>query len=209
MTSGPSSATTTASSRPRTEDPSVLASPRWLRAGVSLALTGATLGTSLDAIHVHTATTAYTHPALAGQAAWVPPLFASAGVLMGLGRPLAERLVGRVTPAPSWGTVGVAMAAFMLAYGLSGLLHPWPSACTVVLGALFVAAWLRCDRTGLGLVLAALTAIIGTAVETLLVAVGGFRYLEPSLGLVAVWLPALYCCAAVGVGTLGKRLVDG
>ena len=35
------------------------------------------------------------------------------------------------------------------------------------------------------------------------------RYLEPSLGLVAVWLPALYCCAAVGVGTLGKRLVDG
>ena len=72
-----------------------------------------------------------------------------------------------------------------------------------------MAAWLRCDRTGLGLVLAVLTAIIGTAVETLLVAVGGFRYLAPSLGLVAVWLPALYCCAAVGVGTLGKRLVDG
>jgi hypothetical protein len=209
MTSEPSFASTTASSRPRTEDASVRPSPRWLRAGVTLAFTGATLGTALDAIHVHTATTAYTHPALAGQAAWVPPLFASAGVLMGLGRPLAERVVGRVAPAPSWGTVGIAMAAFMLAYGLSGLLDAWPTACTVVLGALFVAAWLRCDRSALGLVLAALTAIIGTAVEMLLVAVGGFRYLEPSLGLVAVWLPALYCCAAVGVGALGKRLVDG
>ena len=176
---------------------------------MALALTGATLGTSLDAIHVLTATTAYTSPTLAGQAAWVPPLFASAGVLMGLGRPLAERVVGRVTAAPPWSTVAIAMATFMLAYALSGLLRAWPAICILVLGALFVAAWLRCDRTGLGLVLAVLTAIIGTAVETLLVAAGGFRYLAPSLGLVAVWLPVLYFCASVGVGTLGKRLVDG
>src|SRR4030095_2718885 len=87
--------------------------------------------------------------------------------------------------------------------------HARPSACTVVLGALFVAAWLRCDRTGLGLVLAALTAIIGTAVETLLVAVGGFRDLAPPRGLGAVGLPARSGGAAVGVGALGKRLVDG
>ena len=67
-----------------------------------------------------------------------------------------------------------------------------------------MAPWLRCDRTGLGLVWATLTAIIHTAVETLFVAVGGFRYLAPSLALAAVWLPALCCCAAVGVGALGS-----
>ncbi len=92
MTSEPSFATTTASSRPRAEDASVRPSPRWLRAGVTLAFTGATLG---------------------------------------------------------------------------------------------------------------------TAVETLLVAVGGFRSLAPPPGLVAVWLPALHRRAAAGVGAPGKRLVDG
>ncbi len=209
MTSEPSFATTTASSRPRTDRPADGTSPRWLHGAAVLALTGATLGTALDAIHVHTATTAYTHPALAGQAVWVPPLFASAGVMMGLARPIAERLTGRLAPAPSWGVVALAMASFMLAYALSGWLDLRPWTCTLVLAALFAAAWRCCDGSRLGLVLAAMTAVVGTAVETLLVAVGGFWYVTPSLGVVAVWLPALYCCAAVGVGTLGKRLVDG
>jgi hypothetical protein len=201
MTSGPSFATTTPSSRPRAEGPPVEAASR--------CLTGATLGTALDAIHVHTGTTAYSHPALAGQAWWVPPLFASAGVVIGLARPRAERLLHRPTPVPSWGAVVAGMGVFILAYALSGLLDAWPWWCAILLAALFFIAWLRCDRTALGLLLAALTAAGGTAVETLLVEAGAFRYLAPSMGVVAAWLPVLYCCAAVGVGALGKRLVDG
>jgi hypothetical protein len=101
------------------------------------------------------------------------------------------------------------MGVFILAYTLSGLLDAWPWACAMLLAALFFVAWLRCDGSTLGLLLAASTAAGGTAVETLLVEVGAFLYVAPSLGVVAVWLPALYCCASVGVGALGKRLVDG
>ena len=209
MTSGPSFATTTPSSKPRAERPPVQASPRWLRAGATLALTGTTLGTALDAIHVHTGTTAYPHPTLAGQAWWVPPLFAGAGVVIGLGRPVAERLLGRVAPAPSWRTVVEAMGVFVLAYAVSGVVDARPWWCALLLAALFLVGWLRCDGRALGLLLAALTAAGGTVVETLLVGTGAFSYRTPSMGVVAVWLPALYCCAAVGVGALGKRLVDG
>lgn len=208
MTSGPSFATTTPSSRPRAERPPVRASSGWLRAGATLALTGATLGTALDAIHVHTGATAYPRPTLAGQAWWVPPLFAGAGVVIGLSRPVAERLLGHATPVPSWSTVAAGMGVFVLAYALSGILDGWPWSCALLLGVLFLVAWRRDDRSGLGLVLAALTAVGGTLVETLLVEIGAFHYQGPSLGVVAVWLPALYCCAAVGVGALGKRLVD-
>jgi hypothetical protein len=174
-----------------------------------LAFTGATLGTALDAIHVHTGTTAYPSPALLGQAWWVPPLFAGAGVVIGLGRPVAERLLGRVAPAPAWGTVVAGMSLFIVAYAASGILDGWPWLCAMLLGALFLAGWLRYDGSGLGLLLAALTAAGGTLVEMWLVQVGAFAYLAPSMGGVAVWLPALYFCAAVGVGALGKRLVDG
>ena len=101
------------------------------------------------------------------------------------------------------------MALFILAYVSSGLLQASPAICSVVLATLFVIGWLRYDRSSLGLVLAALTAVAGTAVEMLLVGVGAFVYLRPSLGGVAVWLPLLYCCASVGVGALGAWLVDG
>lgn len=207
MRSGPAVATTTTRARAKTL--ASAPSPRWLAGTATLALAGATLGTGLDAIHVHTGTTAYTHPALAGQAWWVPPLFASAGVLIGLARPVAERLLDQRTAAPSWAAVAAGMLLFMSAYALSGLLDHWPRACAALLATLFVAGWRWLDGSGLGLLLAALTAIGGTLVETALVGTGAFVYRAPSMGVVAVWLPALYCCAAVGVGALGKRLVDG
>ena len=205
----PSSATTRASSRPRTEAVRGADASRWLAAGATLALMGGTLGAGLDAVHVLTGTTAYRHPALFGQAWWVPPLFAGAGVAIGLGRPIAERLVGTSNRVPSRSAAFGGMALFILAYVSSGLLQASPAICSVVLAALFVIGWLRYDRSSLGLVLAALTAVAGTAVEMLLVGVGAFVYLRPSLGGVAVWLPLLYCCASVGVGSLAAWLVDG
>jgi hypothetical protein len=81
--------------------------------------------------------------------------------------------------------------------------------CSVVLAVLFAVGWLRWDRSALGLVLAALTAVAGTAVEMLLAGVGAFFYVEPWFGGVAGWLPLLYCCASVGVGAFGSWLVDG
>ncbi len=183
--------------------------PRWLPAGATLALAGATVGTGLDAIHVHTGTTAYARPVLFGQAWWVPLLFASAALAIGLGRPVVERMLGLRRPVPTDAAVAGGMAVFVLAYAASGLVGGGPVPRSLLLAAMFVVAWVLWDRTGLGLVLAALTAVIGTAVEITLVRTGTFVYLEPSLAGVTVWLPWLYGCAAVGVGNLGKRLVDG
>jgi hypothetical protein len=183
--------------------------PRWLSAAATLALAGATIGTGLDSIHVHTATTAYAQPVLFGQAWWVPPLFASAALAIGLGRPLVERVLGAHAPVPTAAATAGGMAVFVLAYAASGLVSGPPGPRSTLLAAMFVFAWLLCDRTGLGLVLAALTAIIGTLVEITLVRTGAFLYREPSLAGVTVWLPWLYGCAAVGVGNFGKRLVDG
>ena len=170
---------------------------------------GATLGAALDAVHVHTGTTAYTRPVLFGQAWWVPPLFAGAGVAIGLGRPIAERLLGRSGRTPSRSAALQGIALFIAAYVTSGLVGTWPWICAALLAALFVVGWRRCDGSGLGLALAALTAAIGTAIEMLLVGTGAFVYLQPSFGGVAGWLPLLYCCASVGVGALGAWLVGG
>ena len=183
--------------------------PRWLTAAAILALAGATIGTGLDAIHVHTGTTAYAQPVLFGQAWWVPPLFAGAALAIGLGRPLVERVLGVHGPTPTASATAGGMGLFVLAYAASGLVGGGPALRSVLLAAMFAAAWLLWDRTGLGLVLAMLTAIIGTLVEITLVRTGTFGYREPSLAGVTVWLPWLYGCAAVGVGNFGKRLVDG
>ena len=101
------------------------------------------------------------------------------------------------------------MALFVTGYVASGLVGEQPWLCSALLAALFVVGWLRCDGSSVGLLLAALTAIGGTAVEMALVGAGAFAYLHPSIGGVAVWLPLLYCCASVGVGALGDWLVDG
>jgi hypothetical protein len=170
---------------------------------------GGTVGTALDAVHVHTGTTGYTHPVMFGQAWWVPPLFASAGVAIGLGRPIAERLAGRTGRLPSRAAAALGMALFIVAYVSSGLLQALPAVCSALLAVLFILGWLRCDRSGLGLILAALTAVAGTAVEMLLVGVGAFFYVRPAVGGVPIWLPILYCCASVGVGAFAAWLVDG
>jgi hypothetical protein len=170
---------------------------------------GGTVGTALDAVHVHTGTTGYTHPVMFGQAWWVPPLFAGAGVAIGLARPIAERLAGRTGRLPSRSAAALGMALFVVAYVSSGLLQALPGICAALLAALFVLGWLRCDRSGLGLILAALTAVAGTAVEMLLVGVDAFFYVRPAVGGVPIWLPILYCCASVGVGAFAAWLVDG
>src|SRR5262249_59335631 len=89
---------------------------RWLVAGATLAVMGGTVGAALDAVHVHTGTTGYAHPVLFGQAWWVPPLFAAAAVAIGLGRPIAERLVGRAGRCPSRSAAFAGLALFILAY---------------------------------------------------------------------------------------------
>jgi hypothetical protein len=184
-------------------------SGRWGGAVARLAFLGATLGAALDGIHTHTGTTAYPTPWVLRMAWWVPPLFAGAGVAIGLGRPIARRVVGATPAAPSGARVALAMGLFVLAYALSGVLPLSTAGIAAVLLALFAVLWWTCDRTALALGLAVATAIGGVLVETTLVAQGAFYHLRPDVAGVPVWLPALYLSAGVAVGLLGSFFVDG
>ncbi len=183
-------------------------SGRWGKAVGILALLGATVGSSLDAIHTHTGTTQYAHPLFFRMAWWVPPEFALAAVAIGLARPLWERVLLRQTLSPPVWSVALGMGMFVLAYALSGILpFDWTTR-SLVLVVIFGAVWAICDRTALGVFLAGSTALLGTSTEIALVRLDLFSYLHPNLSVVAGWLPWLYATAAIAVGNLGKRLVD-
>ncbi|HEV7732729.1 MAG TPA: hypothetical protein VGR62_11230 [Candidatus Binatia bacterium] len=174
-----------------------------------LATAGATLGTALDAIHVHTGATRYTTPALFGLAWWVPLLFGAAAVAIGLGRPLTERILGTVSPAPRGGPVLFGMLLFAAGYVVSSVGPGGSTGRAAALGVIAAVGWIACDRHVAGLVHALLTAAGGVLVEATLVRAGAFEHTHVDFLGLAGWLPVLYLCAAVGVGALGKRLVDG
>ena len=86
-------------------------------------------------------------------------LFASA-YAGGIARPL----LAREEPRPPLWKVALGLGLFIAAYWLT--VAPWsmPVRCAL-LCALFVASWVSCDRTRLGLLLAALAAVVGPCVE--------------------------------------------
>jgi hypothetical protein len=161
---------------------------------------GATLGSALDAIHSHFGAISYTHPVVAKAAWWVPLLFALA-YAGGIARPL----LAREEPRPPPWKVALGMGLFIAAYWLT--VAPWSTSVRcALLGAIFVASWASCDRTRLGLVLAALAAVLGPSVEIALVHAGVFVHHEVLVFGIPAWLPLLYLSAAVGLGGLARWL---
>lgn len=185
---------------------------RWIGAAIRLALLGATLGVALDWVHVATGTTAYTSPAVFGLAWWVPLLFGGAAVAMGLARPLAERLTrrtrDRMTMELTAGGAATGLAIFVLAYLSSAFLALPSLVMAAIISVFFLCAWGTSDGTSLGFWLALLTAAVGTGVEVILTAAGAFTHHYQELAGVAAWLPPLYATGQMGVGAVGKRLVD-
>jgi hypothetical protein len=180
---------------------------KWTRATVSLAATGFVFGPILDAIHTYTGTTRYAHPILFKSTWWCPPLFAGAALAIGLGRPLAERRLRLTGDAPTRRVIWWGVMLFTLAYLLSGFLPLGWLGKSLFLGPIFIVAWLSCDRTSLGLVLAGLSALGGWAVECGLVHAGAFFHRDTELAGVAGWIPLLYAIGSIAIGNLGKRLV--
>lgn len=185
----------------------------WVRAAALLLALGATLGPLLDAIHTHTGTTRYAAPWVLEMAWWVPLLFGSAGVAVGLPRAALERLRATPTSTPSSRSAAEGMGLFVLAYALSGVVPavgpvPVNVARALALLAVFAVTWWRHDRTALGLGLACSTGLGGCVVEVNLSAAGAFEHLQPTKLGIPLWLPLLYATAQVGVGNLGRRLVE-
>jgi hypothetical protein len=157
---------------------------------------GATLGSALDAIHSHFGAISYTSPVIAKAAWWVPLLFAGA-YGTGIGRPLLAR---EEPPISAW-KVALGMGLFIAAYWL------WPVRCAL-LSAIFLTGWAICDRTRLGLLIAALAAFFGPVVEITLVHAGVFLHHEAHVLGIPVWLPFLYLTASVGLGSLARWLTS-
>lgn len=184
---------------------------------ILLFLTGAVLGPFGDYVHVATATTHYpplwpTLPFL-GIPYWVPLLFGSATLIVGVTHVGIEKIFGCGPKLRGPKTVTGAFFGviyFLAIYCLSGVLSPelgfWKDG---ILAACAVGFWLYADRTSAGAILAIATGAAGTAVEISVVAQGNFGYLEGSNQLlgVATWLPWLYITVSVAVAAYTRTLM--
>jgi hypothetical protein len=175
-----------------------------VRAALGLVVAGAVLGTLLDGVHVATATTRYTNPALLGLAWWAPLLFAGASLAIGISHVTTDRLLGRDVRPEARGVVA-GMVLLLALWATSGLLKPAQTAL-LVLAPASVVIWLALDGTAIGLGLAVATAATGVVVEATLVSLGAFTYVAPDAGRVASWLPWLYVAASVAVGNYARWL---
>ncbi len=183
-----------------------------MRRALILAFIGSLLGTLLDYSHVASGTIVYSHPAIRGVAWWVPLLYASAGLGIGLSHPWldarfrADGASTRRETSPE--NVLFALVGLAAVWGSSGYLPMADSLRSLVLGPLALGVWFACDRTRYGLVLALATALVGCLVELGLSSLGAFRYVHPDAGPIASWLPWIYVTASVAVGNLGRFLGD-
>lgn len=176
------------------------------RAATVLFVLGATLGVALDAWHVASGTTRYAVPWIGGIAVWTIPLFACAGVLVGVVPVALERALGREIAPTSRLRVAIAMTLFVAAYLVTGVLRG--AACATALATLAVALWVAVDRPPLAITaLHALGACLGGAlVEITLVHVGAFFHTDDRMFGVAPWLPLLYACGSIALTALARYL---
>ena len=169
-----------------------------------LFLAGATLGTALDAFHVLSGVERYAAPALLGVAWWVPLLFGGAAVAIGYSHPLLDPLLHHrrfrslLSSLPE-------LAWLPLAYLVSASFFDTLTK-TLLIALIYCNFWLLTGGGWQNLVLSLVTAITGTLIEMILVAAGAFAYLHPDMLGVPYWLPALYACASLAVGDLGRSL---
>jgi hypothetical protein len=162
-------------------------------------------------------------------AAWVPPLFGAAAIVIGLGHTLGDDAAlsrssadaaeawapPRTGYVPRWRHVSAAIAAFALQYYLSGLLSYAPGPAfvdaplfrDVTLAAYALALWAAVDATQQGFLMAALTALAGPATEIALINVGGlYHYTYPDFAGVPTWIPWVYFAGSPAVGLLCRRV---
>jgi hypothetical protein len=161
---------------------------------------GATLGSALDTIHSHFGALSYASPVFARTAWWVPLLYAGAysGAIT---RPLLAR---GEPPLPGW-KAALGMGIFITAYWLTVAPWPWLLRCVLLTG-LFVAGWWICDRTPAGVGISLAAAVLGPAVEIVLIRAGTFVHHEAIVLGLPGWLPFLYLTAAMGLGSLARWL---
>ncbi|MBI2609457.1 MAG: hypothetical protein HYW47_07695 [Deltaproteobacteria bacterium] len=178
-----------------------------LRASLILFLCGAVLGPVGDLCHVISNTTGYPKEVYAFYffdliPFWVPLLFGSACLFIGISHALfdLQSRPGTQQYVPYFGVL-----FFVGVYSLSGYIS-YPD---IFISFLAVFTWVILDRTWKGILLAIVTAAVGTFIEMCLVNLGAFYYQSHAAHFYGVprWLPWLYVIASVTVGNLGRSLL--
>ena len=172
---------------------------------------GFVVGLAGDAGHVASGTTRYEWPGIPtiwNSQVWFPFLVAGAVLAAAWS---AER-VGVAIVRRRGRADAVTGAALVLAlYALTALMRDVPATVSVVLtGALAVAIWSWWNPSAGAFALAAVAAVLGPAVEALIVALDGATYADDALAGVAPWLPCLYFAAgSVAAGIWAAIARDG
>jgi hypothetical protein len=159
-----------------------------------------------DACHVASGTTRYEWsgvPEIWKSQLWFPFLVAG-GVLAAAWSGERAGLPRRVRTRSD----AVTGAALVLAlYALTALLRGEPATVSVVLtGAIALAIWSWWDPSPGAFAIAAGAAVLGPAVEILIVALDGASYADDGLWGVAPWLPCLYFAAGAVASGLWAAL---
>lgn len=168
-------------------------------------LVGGATFTGLDYLHATHGVTRYFRADLFGvQPWWVLLLFPCAVFTTVVMVEPMRKLLRGAPPSPTPPSLAMVLGDLLFAmgaYAITSFFNDRP----VVLTLLLVGSWVaRCvGRLPTWVVVyAAATALTGTLVEALLVALGQFEYLRPDLIGVTIWLPGIYLHA----GLLGVTL---
>ena len=148
---------------------------------------------------------------------WVPVAFGGAGVVLGVAHPaLDRRWGGGPRPPPGWPAALLSIACFVACYELSGVLaqaaaargaHDFASLDLPLLinaGAIF----LIFERSWGGLLMMALLATIGPAVEIGLInQLHLYAYTHPDVLGIPSWIPWVYAAGGPANGSLGRQIL--
>ena len=169
-----------------------------------LFLAGALFGTALDTFHVLSGVERYGSPSLLGVAWWVPLLIGCAALAIGYSHPLLDPLLYQRRVRSLFSSL-LELAWLPLAYLISASFFDTLTK-TLLIVLIYCNFWLLAGGGWQNLVFSLVTAITGTLIEMILVAAGAFAYLHPDMLGVPYWLPAIYACASLAVGDLGRSL---
>ncbi len=172
---------------------------------VLLSLIGG-LGLSLcDRVHIAYEVLRQKDESVFGQAWWVFPSFVLVSAVALLGFRAMHGPLHRLREPFRLKRALWAMAVFHAVYACTGPLAGYDWQLAAVLGALWLLRLaLRPDRAAL--LYSLVLGLLGPLAEALNAAAGNFAYLDPDLGLVPSWLPAIYLHGGLMVAQLDPAM---
>ena len=197
-------------------------SPVWTKQVLALGSASAVLGTLCDNCHSRHDVLHYTAPdillpPLLETCAWVPALFATAGIILGAAHPLLDQIeYGRETSPPGWTKTLLAISCFCICYELSGILAEASAdkseqfrLVDLPLAVNAISVYAIFERTLGGLFMAILTALVGPLVEMFLINVLHlYFYTHSDFFGTPSWICWVYACGSPAVGILGRQVLS-